>query len=97
MSTLTHPLKSLRSLSPANPLGEALSFVAAFAVGAAFNLLLKRFWLRAYGHEAPLNPTQPGVRWSEALAWGLVTGAAAGAAKVLARRGADVARHRFAR
>lgn len=89
-------LKFLRRFGPANPVGEGLSLVAAFLVGAGLNLLLKKFWLRAYGHEAPVNPSQPGVRWSEALSWGLATGAAAGAAKVIARRGADLAQRQLA-
>jgi hypothetical protein len=94
----THALssKALCTFSPSNPVGEAISFVAAFAVGALLNLVLKRFWHRAYGHEAPMNPSQPGVKWGEALTWGLVTGAAAGAAKVIARRGTDIAQRKFA-
>jgi len=80
---------------PSNPIGEATSFVVAFSVGALFHLLLKKFWWKAYGHEAPTNPSQPGVKWMEALAWGLGTGAAAGAAKVIARRGADVVQRRL--
>jgi hypothetical protein len=90
------PLKSLRRFGPTNPVGEAVSFVAAFAVGALLNLALKKFWERAYGHDAPMNPSQPGVRWGEALAWGLATGAAAGAAKVIARRGTDIAQQKLA-
>ena len=88
--------ESLPKRSSFNPLGEGISFVAAFVVGAVLNLALKKFWQRAYGHEAPTNPSQPGVKWVEALTWGLATGAAAGAAKVIARRGADIAQQKLA-
>lgn len=84
-----------RRRSPFNPLGEVASLVIAFGAGTLFHFLLKKVWLRAFGHEAPTNPTMPGVGWSESLAWGLATGAAAGAAKVIARRGADVAQQRL--
>lgn len=86
----------LRSFVPSNPVGEAASFLVAFGVGALFHVILKKIWWKAYGHEAPTNPSQFGVKWGEALAWGLATGAAAGAAKVIARRGADVVQKRLA-
>ncbi len=86
----------MRSLGPSNPIGEVISFVAAFALGAILNLALKKFWARVYGHDATLNPSQPGVNWREALTWGMVTGAAAGATKVIARRGADIAQKKLA-
>jgi len=82
-------------LSRGNPMGELAAFVAAFAFGAIVQVLLKRFWRVTFGHEAPLNPSQPGVNWGEALAWGLATGASAGMVKVAARRGADVLRSRL--
>jgi Protein of unknown function (DUF4235) len=90
-------LKKLRRVHPINPAGEAISFITAFAVGAGLNMLLKRFWLRVYGHEAPTNPTQPGVNWSEALTWGIAAGATAGVAKVFARRGTDIAQAKWQR
>lgn len=92
-----HPAKLTRSLNVPNPAGEAASFLAAFAFGALLQMLLKKFWQGAFGHEAPLNPSQPGVKWGEALAWGLLTGAAAGLVKVVARRGTDLARQRLSR
>lgn len=94
-SLLSRTAKRFRFSPPSNPVGEAASFVAAFAVGALMHFVLKGFWRRAYGHEAPVNPTQPGVKWGEALLWGLATGATAGAAKVIARRGTDIAQQRL--
>lgn len=88
-------LKSLRSLAPENPVGEAISFAAAFAFGMVVQMVLKKTWRHTFGHEPPLNPSQPGVNWGEALAWGVATGAAAGAVKVLTRRGSDLARQRL--
>lgn len=91
------PAKLLRSLSRANPVGELASLLVACAAGALMQMLLKKAWHVALGHDAPLNPTQPGVKWGEALAWGLVTGAVAGAVKVAARRGTDLAQQRLSR
>lgn len=91
-----NPMKLARGLSRRNPVGELVSFLAAFAFGAILQVLLKRFWRVTFGHEAPLNPSQPGVNWGEALAWGLATGASAGLVKVVARRGTDVLQKRMA-
>lgn len=91
-----NPMKFARGLSRSNPWGELASLLAAFAFGAIVQVLLKRFWRVTFGHEAPLNPSQPGVRWGEALAWGLATGASAGIVKVVARRGTDVVQRRMA-
>jgi hypothetical protein len=93
----SQPAKLARSFHLPNPAGEAVSFLAAFAFGALMQMLLKKFWEGAFGHEAPLNPSQPGVKWGEALAWGLFTGAASGLVKVVARRGTDLARQRLSR
>lgn len=95
-STALNPIKFVRGLSRRNPVGEVASLLAAFAFGALMQVALKKFWRTTFGHEAPLNPTQPGVKWGEALAWGLATGATAGAVKVLARRGTDVVQKRLA-
>lgn len=91
-----NPMKLARGLSRRNPAGELVSFLAAFAFGAIVQVLLKKIWRATFGHEAPLNPSQPGVNWGEALAWGLATGASAGMVKVVARRGADVMQKRLA-
>lgn len=95
-AALVDPRKLARGLSRRNPVGELVSFFAAFAFGAIVQVLLKRFWRATFGHEAPLNPSQPGVNWGEALAWGLATGASAGVVKVVARRGTDVVQRRMA-
>ncbi len=90
-----NPLKLARGLSRRNPVGELLRLIAAFAFGALMQVLLKKFWRFSFGHEAPLNPSQPGVNWGEALAWGLATGASAGVVKVVSRRGADLVQKRL--
>jgi len=87
--------KLLRSFSRSNPVGELVSLLVAFAAGALLQMLLKKFWHSAFGREAPLNPSQPGVKWGEAIAWGLATGAAAGVVKVVARRSTDLAQQRL--
>jgi len=88
-------MKKTTFISRRNPVGEILSFVLAFLFGALMQVLLKAVWKRAWEHEAPLNPSQPGVNWTEALVWGLLTGAAAGAVKVSSRRAADILQARL--
>lgn len=84
----------LNSFSRSNPLGEIVSLLIASVFGAVLNVALKKIWKQAYEYDAPTNPGRPGVRWSDALLWGVVAGSAAGIVKVLSRRLADLLRRR---
>lgn len=63
--------------------------VGAAALGAiAVRQALKKSWTVVRRREPPENPASPSVDWGEALAWTLVSGALAGLARLVARRGA---------
>jgi len=61
---------------------------ALVAAGAAFAVrkLLTVGWKTVTGKEPPEHPEDPEVALSEALIWGVVLGAAVGAARLLATR-----------
>jgi hypothetical protein len=61
---------------------------ALVAAGAAFAVrkLLIVGWKTVTGKEPPEHPEDPEVALSEALIWGVVLGAAVGAARLLATR-----------
>lgn len=65
--------------------GAALAASAAAAILVRWSL--KESWRRVKNSEPPLNPASSSVPWRDALTWAVVTGAAAGLARVLARRG----------
>lgn len=62
---------------------EIASLFIASIFGATLNVILKRLWRRIYGYDAPTNPARAGVKWSDALLWGVVAGSIAGAVRVL--------------
>lgn len=59
---------------------------AAVIAAVATRKLLSSGWEAATGHEPPENPADPSTEWREALAWGLLTGATIGVARMVARR-----------
>ncbi len=60
---------------------------AAVVAAIATRKILSSGWEAATGNEPPENPADPSTEWKEAVAWGLLTGATIGVARVLARRG----------
>jgi hypothetical protein len=64
----------------------ALGF--AVPVGIAVRKAIEAGWRKARHDDPPKNPAAPGTRWSEALAWAVVSGIAVGAARLVAARGA---------
>lgn len=66
----------------------ALAATAA-ALGAAWLMrkTLESSWVKLTGREAPENPESDETTWGEALAWAVVSGAALGVARLVARRG----------
>lgn len=49
-------------------------------------------WSTVSDTEPPPNPDDPNVNWTEALGWAALAGLAAGVARVVARKGAAVAK-----
>jgi hypothetical protein len=59
---------------------------AAIAAAVVARKALTSGWEAATGTEPPENPADPSTDWREALAWGLLTGAVIGVARMLASR-----------
>jgi Protein of unknown function (DUF4235) len=65
---------------------RAVSALAAAGAAFAVRKLLTVGWKTVTGKEPPDRPEDPEVALSEALIWGVVLGAAVGAARLLATR-----------
>jgi hypothetical protein len=65
---------------------RAVSALAAAGAAFAVRKLLTVGWKSVTGKEPPDHPEDPEVALSEALIWGVVLGAAVGAARLLATR-----------
>jgi hypothetical protein len=65
---------------------RAVSALAAAGAAFAVRKLLTLGWKTVTGKEPPDHPEDPTVALSEALIWGVVLGAAVGAARLLATR-----------
>ena len=72
---------------------EKLKFIAlatgsAVIAAAAVRNALRAGWRAVADDDPPLNPASLETDWDEALAWTVMTGVAAGLARLVARRGA---------
>lgn len=65
-----------------NVVGSGAAVLAAIAARKA----LTSGWEAATGTEPPENPADPSTDWKEAVAWGVLTGAVVGVARMLASR-----------
>lgn len=72
-------------------LWNAVAALAAFASAWAARKTATMLWTRVSDAEAPINPADRSVGWSEAIGWAVVAGIAAGMARVVGRRGAVAA------
>ncbi|MEO8438935.1 MAG: DUF4235 domain-containing protein [Spartobacteria bacterium] len=73
----------------------AFTFVAVIA-GASFGRnLLKSGWRTTTDSEPPLNPHSEDTNWSQALTWGVLTGALVGVIRALSRQGASSFREKW--
>lgn len=69
-------------------LWKAASTLAGVGAGMATRNLVTRAWQSRTGEEPPQNPGDPGVAWTQALAWSVGLGVGVGVARTLAARGA---------
>ncbi len=60
------------------------AFIASFAV----KNLIRAGWRTVTDEDPPLNPASLDTDWNEAITWTLITGIAAGLARLVVRRGA---------
>lgn len=72
-----------------------VTFGAAIAGGMLARKLLHSGWKTAWGKDPPLNPASRDVDWKDALLWGAVSGALVGMMRIMSRRSASSAYHRF--
>ena len=66
----------------------ALATGSALIAGFAARNLVKATWRAFADDDPPMNPASLDTEWEEAAAWTLGTALAAGAARLIARRGA---------
>jgi hypothetical protein len=68
--------------------------VISFGVGIPVGIVTKRAvegaWQATRGRDAPRKPSDPGVRWSDAISWAALSAAGIVAAELLTRRTAEV-------
>lgn len=69
-----------------SPLWKILGGGAAVAAAIVARKTLTSGWEKATGRQPPDNPADPTTEWREALAWGALTGAVVGVARILASR-----------
>jgi len=62
----------------------------AFVSSYAIKRLTEQVWLKITHEDAPKNPANPSVRWTEAIFWAAFTGAVAGTLKLLVKRGTKI-------
>ena len=65
--------------------GVGLAATTLAAVGVREGL--KKSWKKVEDEDPPMNPAASDVSWRKALTWAMLAGAAAGAGRVIARRG----------
>jgi hypothetical protein len=70
----------------ADPGSRIISAVAGMAASFAVRKLLTLGWTRLTGRKPPESPEDPQVALGEALAWGVLMGAGAAAARLLVTR-----------
>lgn len=68
---------------------SAVVFGAAILGGLLAREAVKAGWQAAFREDPPLNPASSDVDWSDALLWGLASGALVGTFRIFARRGAS--------
>jgi hypothetical protein len=77
----------------ANVAGKIGMKVLTIAVGIPVGIVTKKVvegaWQLTRPHDPPRHPSDDGVRWADALAWGALSAAGIVAADMLTRRGAE--------
>ena len=73
---------------------NTVATAAAVSAVAAAKPVIARGWRLTFGADPPGNPADPGVSWSEAILWAVVTGALIGLVRLVAQRAAAGAWHR---
>jgi Protein of unknown function (DUF4235) len=65
---------------------KAMASLAAVVAAMLARKSLAVAWKTATGKAPPANPEHPGVGWTEAVSWAVVSGAVVGLARLLAQK-----------
>lgn len=71
---------------------KLVGITAGIVVRKISQQVLDKVWMRTKGTEPPAHPAAPGTPWSEALTWAIASGAAVGAARLVAMKGTATAK-----
>jgi hypothetical protein len=69
---------------------KLISFGVGIPVGIVTKRAVEGAWSATRGEEPPRKPSDPGVRWVDAIAWAALSAAGIVAAELATRRGAEV-------
>jgi Protein of unknown function (DUF4235) len=72
---------------------KVVTAVIGIPVGIVTKKAVERAWLTARPDDPPRKPTEPGVNWLDALAWGALTAVGIVVAELVTRRAAEVTYH----
>lgn len=70
---------------------KVISIAIGIPVGIATRKAVERAWALARPDQPPRKPTDPGVQWTDAVAWAALSGVGIVLADLLTRRGSEVA------
>jgi hypothetical protein len=68
---------------------KLISFGVGIPVGIATKRVVEGAWHATRGEEPPRKPSDPGVRWADAIGWAALSAAGIVAAELATRRGAE--------
>jgi hypothetical protein len=78
----------VRVYDPKETLWKAVGTGAGVLAAALARRMLMAGWQKTKKADPPTNPASPETKWSEALAWAVLTGVMIGVARLIATRGA---------
>jgi hypothetical protein len=67
---------------------KAISVVIGIPVGIVTKKLVERAWITARPEDPPRKPSEPQVRWSDALGWAALSAAGVVVTELVTQRGA---------
>jgi hypothetical protein len=72
---------------------KAMSIVIGIPVGIVTKKAVERAWIAARPTDPPRKPSEPDVRWADALGWAALSAVGIVVAELITRRSAGVAYH----
>jgi hypothetical protein len=70
---------------------KAISAIIGIPIGIATKKAVERAWLAARPEDPPRKPSEPDVRWPDALGWAALSAAGVVIAELVTQRGAKAA------